>query len=410
MENKMEEVVASVLGSAANNLAQEFSTKTLDDVSFHDFMKFEILLEPNSINHKYNLEQLSDEGINYIDDLESSGSSEAILGYTASFLVRLETGVKKACEEAALQDVEPDTAPFWIAIIKIEALNIAMELLRPLYALHRPLIRRLMRLDRNENNILEAVIFGRVRANFKELQQGVSEFTLAKTISTTIPEKRHETYDDKSEYPFDIYPAGTVNVGIAKIFRQRWKTIGVQPGEIIKTIPLAPGQSEKVVTKITRRKKTTSSRESSIEFEISQDTTDTTKSSNDIVNEVASEEGWSISGKASYGIGGVGWGASISGDKSGSRAANNKITTANLSEKMKKTASKMRSQSKVTVTTETESSFDETVTSEVTNTNEEVPLTLEYHMLQHLYDVYTYLQSVKNVIYIAEIVPTPKQY
>lgn len=407
MDNKMEEVVASVLGSAGNNLAQELSTKTLDDVSFHDFLKFEILLEPNSLNHKYNLEQLSEEGVNYIDDLESSGASEAVLGYTAAFLVRLETGVKKACEEAALQDVEPNTLFIVIAFIKAQAINIAIELITPLYLWYRPLIRRLMRLDRNQTNILEDIIFGSVRANYKQLQMGDSEFTLAKTINQLIPENRYVIYDDKSEYPFDIYPAGTVNVGIAKIFRQRWKTIGIQPGEIIKTIPLAPGQSEKVITKITRRKKTTSSRESSVESEISQDYTDTTKTSSDIINEVASEEGWSISGEASYGVGGVGWGASISGEQSGSRAVNNKTTTSSLSEKMKKTASKMRSQSKVIVTTEFESSFEETVTSEVNNTNDEVPLTLEYHMLQHLYDVYTYLQSVKNVIYVAEKIPTP---
>ena len=74
---------------------------------------------------------------------------------------------------------------------------------------------------------------------------------------------------------------------------------------------------------------------------------------------------------------------------------------------MKKTASKIRRQTKVTVTTETETSFEGTTTSEVSNSNDEVALTLQYHMLQHQYDVYTYLFSVNNAIFVAERVPAP---
>ena len=67
----------------------------------------------------------------------------------------------------------------------------------------------------------------------------------------------------------------------------------------------------------------------------------------------------------------------------------------------------MRQQTKVVVSTEVETSMEESYTSEVRNANDEVPLTLQYHTLQTMYDVYTYLHAVRKVVLVPETVPPP---
>ena len=69
----------------------------------------------------------------------------------------------------------------------------------------------------------------------------------------------------------------------------------------------------------------------------------------------------------------------------------------------------MKRSTKTKISTETEELFEESFSSTVKNPNDEVPLTIQYHMLQHQYEVKTYLQSVKNVIYVAERVPPPHE-
>jgi hypothetical protein len=67
----------------------------------------------------------------------------------------------------------------------------------------------------------------------------------------------------------------------------------------------------------------------------------------------------------------------------------------------------MRQQTKVTVNTETEETFEEERASEIHNPNDELALTYVYQTLQHQYEVRTYLAEVRNVVYVAEPVPAP---
>jgi hypothetical protein len=59
------------------------------------------------------------------------------------------------------------------------------------------------------------------------------------------------------EYPFEVFQADSVNLGLRLVYRQEWQHLGTQPGEIVRTIPLGPGQTERITTKIVRRRKRT---------------------------------------------------------------------------------------------------------------------------------------------------------
>ncbi|WP_378173959.1 hypothetical protein [Aquimarina sp. SS2-1] len=426
MDENISQVVSDILGNVADNLAQSISSKTLDDVTFQDFSKYEFLLNPSDFK-KVDLAPLTNEGINYINDLQSTGSSHEILEYMADLLVRLEASVKKAfAEGTSISISELNTA-----ISKLSIGLLQKEVLHPLYSLHRDLIRQMVDYDRVIPYFFNVHLYKFLKKQAERIEDLVVSRSQLTLDTEQEPAYREPVFDWEwfmhsiknvqfkdiqidgthlvadLEYPFEFYPSGSVNVGTSLVYRQRWKTIGLQPGEIVKTIPLAPGQSEKITTKITRRKKRTTNSESNIESETSSESTDTTKGSNEIIAEAASNENWSMSASASYGIASMGFGASLSGEMGGSKENSSKNTTSSLSEKMKKTASKIRRQTKVTVSTEAETGFEESTTSEVTNKNDEVPLTIQYHMLQYQYEVYTYLFSVKNVVFVAEKVPAP---
>ncbi len=209
----------------------------------------------------------------------------------------------------------------------------------------------------------------------------------------------------KEKYQFEIYRPYTWNIGLQIVYRQEWRPLGNQRGEIIRTIPLGPKQLEKVSTKVVRRTKVSKTSEDLKSVETTTETSDTTKDSSEIVNEAANSFGWHMEAGASVNVWGVS--ASISGGmqsnaENKSRAMNNK-----LSEAMQKTASKMRKETKIVVTTESEVTEEMTTASDIQNPNEEIPITYVYSKLQRQYEIMTSLAEVHNVIMIAEPIPPP---
>jgi hypothetical protein len=72
---------------------------------------------------------------------------------------------------------------------------------------------------------------------------------------------------------------------------------------------------------------------------------------------------------------------------------------------MQKSTSKIRSETKVVVSRESETTFESTATSEIRNPNDEIAVTYVYQMLQRQYAINTYLAEVTPVILIPERVP-----
>ena len=167
------------------------------------------------------------------------------------------------------------------------------------------------------------------------------------------------------------FPPESINIGLRLVYRQEWRTLGNQDGEVIRTIPLGPRQTEKVSMKLVRRNKGTRELETVTATERTSEASDSTRDSSEIVEEASKTKQWEAKGDASFDIGffkaGGGWGGSGESEKS------SKETKTQLSETMQKTAHKMRRETKLVVSTESEVTFEETRASEITNPNDEVP-------------------------------------
>jgi hypothetical protein len=207
--------------------------------------------------------------------------------------------------------------------------------------------------------------------------------------------------------PFEVFPPGSVNLGVRLVYRQEWRLLGAQPGEIVRTIPLGPGQTERVTTKIVRRLKRTNNLETTISMETQTETSESTKDSSEIVTEAMKAWDVSHSHEANVTVGVFGAkGSTTIGFKDEDRS---KETSSSLSEAMRKTSEKIRRDTKVTVSTESEQTFETEQFSEIKNPNNEIAITFEYHKLQHQYEVFTHLAELQMVVFVAEDLPTSEQ-
>ncbi len=220
-------------------------------------------------------------------------------------------------------------------------------------------------------------------------------------------EKAERAISMELEYPFVVFIPHTCNLGLRLVYRQEWRPLGIQRGETVKTIPLGPKQVEKVSTKIFRRRKVSKTAESLKVVETTTETSDTSKDSSEIVKEAAETNKWNAEAEAGldigfFKIGGGGGGSGESEEKS-------KRTSTHLTETMQKTASKLRTETKIVVSTESESTFEITTASEIQNPNDEIPITYVFSKLQRQYEILTRLAEVNGVVFIAEPIPLPHQ-
>lgn len=220
-------------------------------------------------------------------------------------------------------------------------------------------------------------------------------------------ENRNDLGCPQNYPPFEVFPSGSVNLGLRLVYRQDWRLLCTQPGEIVRTIPLGPGQTERVTTKIVRRYKRTTSLETTTSVETQTETSESTKDSSEIVNEAMKAWDLSHSHEANVNWGFVSAKGSTSiGFKDEDRS---KETSSSLSEAMRKTAEKIRRDTKVTVSTESEQTVETEQFSEIKNPNNEIAITFEYHKLQHQYEVFTHLAEMQMVVFVAEDLPTAGQ-
>lgn len=208
------------------------------------------------------------------------------------------------------------------------------------------------------------------------------------------------------EYLFDYFRPGTINLGLRFVHRQEWRPLDVQAGEVVKTIPLGPKQIEKITIKTIEKKKNIHVSDDLTARESSTETTSTDKETTDVVNEASKSFGWKVGANAEAEWG---WGkAGITAEMDSKTQNSSKESNNHLSESIQKAASKLRKESKVTITTEFENSIEQEKFSEIQNPNDEIAVTFIYSKMQRQYEVFTGLSEISDVIMIAEPMPAPE--
>ena len=137
--------------------------------------------------------------------------------------------------------------------------------------------------------------------------------------------------------------------------------------------------------------------------ETNSETTDTSKTSHDVIDEANKE----VNKHAEAEVGGSYKfvEAKVSGGIAEKVGSSSKDTKTNLNETMAKTASKIKHDTKVTVSTESESTYEDTSAAELVNPNDEMAITYVYSRLQQQFWVTTEVGGVDSVVFVPQAVP-----
>jgi hypothetical protein len=215
--------------------------------------------------------------------------------------------------------------------------------------------------------------------------------------------------DMKRPYRFSIYGADgkerSINFGIIATYRQEWKPEAYQVGELVKTIPLAPKEVRKFTKRIAIRK---SRAEKEVENNLQArktESTETARAETEIVQKAISKTNFDLSADASVNFKIV--------DVKGSTKFG-KDTTVESQEVKKefreavfKAAEEYKSERtvEINVSTGEETTLEES--GEISNPNDEIPVTYLFYELQRRFKVSEKIHCVTPVVLVAQEFPNP---
>ena len=208
-------------------------------------------------------------------------------------------------------------------------------------------------------------------------------------------------------YAFDVFAPDSYNYGLIITYRQEWKPLTYQAGNLVATIPLAPGETRKyskktVVKKSVARKsieRSTSSR--------SLQTSDTVRSDLAIMEKVTTASNFKVNTHGSFnvGIGSIDNTTEFGGNASNESTKNKQ----DFHEATMKAAEEYKLERSMEVDTNTSMETEETSSGEISNPNNEITVTYLFYELQRRYSILEYLYKVRPVILIAQDVPSPHE-
>lgn len=208
-------------------------------------------------------------------------------------------------------------------------------------------------------------------------------------------------------YPFTPFRPGSVNFGFQTIYRQTWVPLGTQAGDVVRTLPLGPRQSEKIGLKVVQTRKSSRLSEATRGIETSTEASASSKDSHEVVAEAFGQFDWNLKANIAGPLGEVATGG-LNGEAGGEVSNTSRDTKTFLNEAVSKSASRIRAETKIVVSTDREDSSERTQHSEITNPNDEIAVTYIYSRLQRQYEIQSFLNEVNAVVYVAEALPAPK--
>lgn len=211
-------------------------------------------------------------------------------------------------------------------------------------------------------------------------------------------------------YAFTVFAANgkerSVNFGILNTYRQVWTPLSYQAGPLVKSIPLAPRQTQKVViSRKTTRKRSHKEIENNLRV-LKDEMSTTTRAEQDIIRRAQSKNDFSAEHV----------------DKGGAEPAASHTTTVKFgheasksSDDIKKSfreatfksAQEVRQERNVEILTEETEETEYTETTEISNPNDEIAVTFLFYELQRRYRIRERLHRVTPVVLVAQEFPQP---
>lgn len=213
------------------------------------------------------------------------------------------------------------------------------------------------------------------------------------------------------KYAFTVFAANakehSVNFGLLNTFRQVWTPLGYQAGPLVKSIPLAPRQTQKVVvSRKTIHKRSQKEIETNLRV-LKDEMSSTTRTEQEIARRAQSKNDFSVENV----------------DKAGAEPASHTTTVKlgheatkssddikkSLHEAVFKASQEIKRERVVEINTEETEEFETTETTEITNPNDEIAVTFLFYELERRYRIRERLYRVTPVVFVAQEFPQPHE-
>jgi hypothetical protein len=211
----------------------------------------------------------------------------------------------------------------------------------------------------------------------------------------------------KERYRFDVFAPASINYGLLLNYRQKWDPQSYQVGNLVKTIPLGPGETRKYTTKRVVKKSRSAKELEESQRSRKEDSSLTQRTDAEIFANASQKTDFAANASGTFKIGvyDVHADTHVGGDQS----AESKSTKRDQRESVFKAAQEYRDQHRLEIATEETSESEVTTSSEIKNPNDELTVTYLFYELQRRYLVSESLHRAMPVILVANDVPAPHE-
>jgi hypothetical protein len=210
-------------------------------------------------------------------------------------------------------------------------------------------------------------------------------------------------------YNFTIYAANTqersVNFGILNTYRQIWTPLSYQAGPLVKSIPMAPRQSQKIViTHKLNKKRSQKEAENNLRV-LKEDTSQTNRAEQEISSRADLKASYSMQNESGADVGAAK--STVTTKFSTDASKSSSDVKKSYHEAVFKSAQEFKQERSTEITTEETQDYETIETTEISNPNDEIAVTYLFYELQRRYRIYERLYRVQPVVLVAQEFPQP---
>ena len=208
-------------------------------------------------------------------------------------------------------------------------------------------------------------------------------------------------------YTFHYFAPDSVNFGILTTYRQRWEPGQYQVGDLVSTIPLAPGEKRKYTTKqVVKTTRAETELEKSLASK-SREMTTTKRVASEIASKASLRSNFQMTSEGTFrfAIGEITAGTQFSTNQAQESSSEKK----DFREAVLKAANEYKQERSLEVKTTDELTSETTSSGELSNPNNELTVTYLLYELERQYKISERIHRVTPVVLVAQDVPAPHE-
>lgn len=212
-------------------------------------------------------------------------------------------------------------------------------------------------------------------------------------------------------YTFDVFVEDSYNYGLIHTYQQRWTPLNYQVGDLISTMPLAPGEKKTYTVTEKRSTETNTTETSKRSMKSSSDQSSSMRSQADIVAKASFAASAATTINTNFGMkfkmfnGGVNTSTALNG----STSSDSQTTKQNIRESTMNAAQEYTDERSLEISAKSSDQTETITTSEISNPNNEITVTYMFYELQRRFEVSARLDKLTPVIMVAFEVPKPSE-